>query len=87
MTNFSLVIGVLALASMALLLIRRRRQKANPARTRSDFPDSEPDSFAEFETQMRLAFGFALLNSGYGSTQVWVTLRRAIKEALLHGSR
>lgn len=83
MTNFSLVIGVLALASMALLLIRRRRQKGNPAQTRTASTEAEPDAFAQFEAHMRSAFDFALLNSGYGSTQVWVTLRRAVKDIFL----
>ena len=86
-TNFLLVIGVLAMAVLAMVLIHRRRKKTKPAQTRTAtpeaVPDAPPDAFAQFEAHMRSAFDFALLNSGYGSTQVWVTLRRAVKDIFL----
>ncbi|MBK7002178.1 MAG: LPXTG cell wall anchor domain-containing protein [Rhodoferax sp.] len=90
MNNFLLLIGGLAIALLALLFIRRRRQtsKPEPIRTApSAVADTaevaQPDAFAEFEAHIRSVFDFALLNSGYGSIQVWVQLRRAIKDIFL----
>lgn len=77
------VLGALCVAFLALQFIGRHRQKAAPMQACATPPDAEPDAFAEFEGRMRSAFDFALLNSGYGSTQVWVTLRRAVKDIFL----
>jgi hypothetical protein len=74
-----LLVVTLAMASL-LLSVRYRRAKAAKAQCTKQ----EGDPIATFEREMRLAFDFALLNSGYqGFIQPWVMLRRAIKDLFL----
>lgn len=79
-----IILIVVALAMASLLLLRVRYRRSKPAEAQCTTPDAENDPVATFESEMRSAFDFALLNSGYqGFIQPWVMLRRAIKDLFL----
>lgn len=76
-----LIVVALTIAALLLGIRYRRARVTEPPCTP---PPAEDDPVANFEREMRMAFDFALLNSGYqGFIQPWVMLRRAVKDLFL----
>ena len=70
--------------TMTALLLGIREQRASVTEAPCAPTPAEDDPVAHFGREMRMAFDFALLNSGYqGFIQPWLMLRRAVKDLSL----